>query len=98
MTTWVDATGYGQGDPRQRTPRTWEAKFAWLRVCVTRHMDFSPDTWLLRAHDVGLELVILSSRDLKDAQAEAVLLVRARLEQALAALPLRNKPRRRAKK
>jgi hypothetical protein len=80
MATWVDATSYSRDERGKIEPRTWEHRTRSLRVTVTRHRDCAPDVWLLTCHDVGISLLELKSRGLEEAQTEALVFVRKRLE------------------
>lgn len=82
---WKNVTSYSQGG-RDRTPRSWQAKFGRLRVSVTRHIDYGPKVWVLLCHDLGLERQ-LQSADVARAADEAIETVRALLNQMLCDLP-----------
>jgi hypothetical protein len=66
--------------------RSTEAKAGWLSIVVTRYHGLDPDRWFLRCHDIGIDLLQLAPRDLAGAQAEALEIVRQRLDQAMNAL------------
>ena len=55
-----------------------------LNVCVTRHIDHAHDAWVLRAHDIGIDLRELKSTDLEAAKQEALHIVRLKLQSMLA--------------
>jgi hypothetical protein len=72
--------------------RSFEAKVAWMTICVHRHIHYDPDAWLLTCHDLGIACHTLGSSKLPLAQAEAVRLIRTRLELGLAALSRAETP------
>jgi hypothetical protein len=83
---WKDVTSYSRDD-KERIPSSFETRAGDLRITVTRHIHYPPDVWLLSVAEYSrLNLIELRSRDLADAQAEALTLVRTRLHEALAAM------------
>jgi hypothetical protein len=78
---WKNITSYSQRDT-DRTPKTWEASFGKLRVCVTRHIDYPPDVWLLRCHGLGIERRLASPK-IEEAACQARAIVQSHLEQML---------------
>jgi hypothetical protein len=78
---WKNITSYSQRDT-DRTPKTWEARFGKLRVCVTRHIDYPKDVWLLRCHDLGLERQLASPK-IEEAACQARAIVQSHLEEML---------------
>ena len=78
---WVDVSSYSRDDVI-RVPKSFECNIqGTLRIVVTRHRHFDDDAWVMTAHNVGLsEPRALKSKDLKEAQGEALALVRGRVE------------------
>ena len=82
MLEFKDKSSYSQ-DETKREPTTWEASVLGLRLCVTRHIDYGPDVWLLKTYPALMPDRVLKSKEAVAAQKEAVQLVRLRC-QALA--------------
>ena len=55
-----------------------------MNVRVTRHIDYAPTTWILRADAVGIDLRELKSTNLEAAKQEALHIVRSKLQAMLA--------------
>ncbi len=73
-----------------RGGRTWRTGAGPTHVVVTRHIDYEAHDWLMRI-DRG-PLVRLTSRDLEEAKAEALGIVKRQCEATLAALAGRPSP------
>lgn len=85
---WKDTTSYSRSDNAQR-PTTWTARAGEIRISVVRGHINHPGAWVLIAEPFYHERELHVVDDLDDiagAQALAVQLVRARLEEALDAL------------
>ena len=72
-----DITSHSQGT-KDRTPRTWEAKIAGVRLTVTRPIHYAPDEWVARSHPSIIDMELLQSKDIAEAQDEAVELLASR--------------------
>jgi hypothetical protein len=81
---WTDVTSYSQG--ADKTPRTWDLELPWCILTVTRHIHQPQDAWIIRCPNFGVDRVA-ASKDLGDAQAELLVLVRLRCREILEALP-----------
>lgn len=83
---WGDATSYSRGD-RERIPRTWELPVSDVfKITITRHIHYSPETWLLYCPAIGISLTPCPSADLEEAKQWALDKVSLRLTRWLAAL------------
>lgn len=72
---WEDGTSYSQGQRGQVEPSTWEIKLPALgEVTVTRWLSNRED-WFLHCRQLNIREHLLSSKDLKDAQSEALKVV-----------------------
>ncbi len=69
-------TSYQRGG--ERVPRSWQYDAGGLKIVVTRHIHY-PGTWVLQC-EPWFALRVLESDDIKDAQAEALMLVREKVE------------------
>ena len=49
---WEDITSYSQND-ELRTPKSFEAAVGAFALIVTRHRDYSPETWLMHLSHAG---------------------------------------------
>ncbi len=81
---WNDISSYSRGQ-KDRTVESVETNAGWLRICVTRHINY-PGSWCLRCAAVQRDLVPLNAKDLEDAKAEALEIVRRQLAEASTAL------------
>lgn len=81
---WKDTTSYARGDKRE--PRTWRALAGPIAIVVTRHINYSPDQWLVSCDLLAPFPVALESRDLEDAKSEAIGLVRGKALEIVQAL------------
>jgi hypothetical protein len=80
---WKDETSYSRNETN-RIPRTWVNQSDWLKIVVTRHVDFEPDIWTLVANVGNLaQRVILDAREIESAKAEAMFRVRAEFNHGL---------------
>lgn len=86
---WHDITSYAQGTPAEkREPRTWEARFARVRVCVTRLHGVTADVWFWRINGaVVLGPNELRHRQLDEAKLEALTLATTWIESLRSGLP-----------
>ena len=83
---WKDATSYSRGD-RERVPSAWDIVSGALRVVVVSRHRLVPGQWVMHCHELRMDTVSLgvcSSQPAERAQAEAIKLVRARLEKLTA--------------
>jgi hypothetical protein len=65
-------------------PKTWEASIGLgIRLVVTRHIDYEPDAWIARSQPSILDMVVLQSKDIEEAKAEAVELLVSRCKQII---------------
>jgi hypothetical protein len=79
MSKWKDTTTYSRGDS-DREPQTWHLQLVAHRLCVTRRVHL--EGWFVD-HPLTL-LRPLKSADVKDAQIEALHLLRELLLEAIA--------------
>jgi len=81
---WVDTTSYRQGERvGQVEPRSWSLGTGNLsQLRVHQHIG-EPGTWFLTCFALGIEQRPLLSKDIKDAQAEALVYVAARVKDAV---------------
>lgn len=77
-TKWKDISSYSRGD-RDRTPHSWECKVAGIRLVVTRHIHHDPSDWLVRCGILPER--VLKSKDIDDAKAEALAMLRSAAQQ-----------------
>lgn len=83
MIQWKDTTGYSRDERGRVEPRTWEIQSGTVRIIVTRFL--RQEGWFLLCYEVGISNHFeLRSRDLADAQREAIAKVRATLANRLA--------------
>lgn len=81
MNKWVDKTSYSRGQRGKIAPDTWELKTMHIRLHVHRHIHYDPDVWLLSTVPSLFNNHELKSRNIEDAFAEAMSLVRGVCEQ-----------------
>lgn len=74
---WKDITSYSQGET-DRGPRVMVLVGHDVRVTVHRHRHYDPDVWLLSCHPF-FDCKVLNNKELEEAKAEAIELVRSRL-------------------
>lgn len=72
-----DVTSHSKSS-EDRTPRTWEAEIASVRLTVTRHRDYLPDEWIATSYPELVCMELLQSKDVIEAQNEAVELLSSR--------------------
>jgi hypothetical protein len=70
---WKDKTSYSQGDTI-RIPSIWEISGDFVRITVHRHIHYNADDWLLSSN-TGYDRHVLKSKELKEAQFEAINMV-----------------------
>ena len=80
---WDDVTSYQRGDT-ERVPRSWKYHAGGLKIVVTRHIDY-PGVWILQC-EPWFSARQLASDDAEDAKAEALVLVREKVEIVLSNL------------
>lgn len=84
MTKWRDITSYSRGE-NPKIPRTYDLELGALRIVVTRHFHYPPDVWTFYCREIGFtESVELKSRDITEAQKEALYRAQSRLVAMLA--------------
>jgi hypothetical protein len=84
---WKDKTEYARGE--REIPRHWEAQIGGkegLRVAVHRHAFADPGAWFLTCSELGMQRQPLAATEQRQAQAEAVMLIRQKLTGYLRAL------------
>ena len=85
MSKWKDVSSWGQSATEKdgSVPTAWEMQISDLRIVVTRHIHYSPDAWVLRTWPEILRTRVAGYRDVADAKAEAVSLLRKKLKELL---------------
>lgn len=83
---WKNASTFAQGTT-DRTPRVWELPLGWVTAVVHRHVHYPTDAWLLTCEPLGFKGYVLLATDIDKAKAEAIGLVRSRLQRCIDALP-----------
>lgn len=81
VSPWVDVTSFSQ-NCKDRTPRTWRAKFGRFDLVVTRHRDYEPDEWVCRCYGLW-ETKKLASKNLLEAACQAKAMLQVELETAI---------------
>lgn len=81
---WQDITSFSRGD-KDRTPKTWTAKFGAFKITLTRHIHYSPDQWVASSPGV-FHIRPMESKDLHEAASQAQGSLKAALEDALSAM------------
>ena len=81
MLAWKDETSYSRNETN-RTPKTWVAKVGSLRLYVTRHIDHGENDWLCSC-DPFFDIRMLESKEIDEAKAEAVVLLKHELERCM---------------
>ncbi len=81
MIEWKDRTSYSRSET-DRTPRSWHARAGMIEIAVHRHVSYAPDVWLLSCPPIADKLV-LTSKDIDEAKAEAVRYVKHQLYAAI---------------
>jgi hypothetical protein len=74
-------TSFSQ-NAKDRTPRTWKAKFGRFDLGLTRHIDYPSDKWVTYCHGV-IHQQAMASRDLGGAACQAKAMLQAALEDAI---------------
>jgi len=87
MAKWTDVTSYSRSDT-ERTPKTWELQLgSELRICVSRSINYSPNEWVMSARGVlDISQRVLKSKNITEAQAEALDYVRSAAASVLRSL------------
>jgi len=81
---WKDISSYSRKDT-DRTPKTWELKAAGMMIVVTRHINYSPDAWLMTCQPF-CEILEIGHGTADEAKSVAVEYVSKNLERCIAAL------------
>jgi len=78
---WIDTTSYRKGERvGQVTPRAWALGVGhFSQLQVHQHIG-APGSWFLTCIALGIEQRPLLSKDIKDAQAEALVFVATRVK------------------
>lgn len=86
MVEWKDASSWSQRDSKEvrSVPRTWTADIGKFRLSVSRHIDHEPDVWVLRCYPGLFSGVEAASKDIDEAKAQAVEMLRAICEDTVA--------------
>jgi len=80
---WTDETSYAQGD-KERIPRILVTPINGFKIKIHRHIHY-PDTWLLTAHDIGINDRDLKTDDFEQAEDRALRSIFSRLEKYVGA-------------
>ncbi len=75
---WKDISSYSREEKRTE-PKTFEANVYELRLIITRHIHYEPELWLFTCEPF-FDLAKLQSTKIDEAQAEAVHLLRLKME------------------
>lgn len=81
VSPWRDVTSFSQ-NAKDRTPRTWNAKFGAFNLVLTRHMDYAPDQWTAYCHGVFPQRA-MASKDVGEAACQAKAMLQVELETAI---------------
>ncbi|MBS1199190.1 MAG: hypothetical protein H6R18_2975 [Proteobacteria bacterium] len=81
---WKDKSSFSQGD-KVRTPKSFEARAGSLRITVTRHIHHDPADWVLIC-EPWFSQTVISTGTADEAKEAAVIAVRKKLAETLAAL------------
>ena len=81
VSPWVDVTSFSQ-NAKDRTPRTWKAKFGRFNLVLTRHRDYPSDKWVTSCHGV-IHQQAMASADLGEAACQAKAMLQVALEDAI---------------
>ena len=80
---WKDTTSYSQGERAKGVPpSSWGTTVAWLRISIHRHIHYEKDQWLLSTRPGIFDLHLLDSKEVEDAQKEAIKVIRKKLDVA----------------
>lgn len=71
---WKDVSSWSRSET-DRTPKSWEIRLGGILVFVTRHIHYAKDDWVLRCEAFFGDMA-LESKDIDEAKAEAVRIVR----------------------
>jgi hypothetical protein len=81
VSPWRDVTSFSQGT-KDRTPRTWCAKFGRFKVTLTRHIHHEPDAWVATCEGV-FDRREMASKDVREAACQAKAMLQVELETAI---------------
>lgn len=81
MNKWKDKSSFSRDD-QERTPNCFEARFGGFKLVVHHHIYYPKDQWLATCHPELFTRRELQSKDLAEAQREAISMLRAELEKA----------------
>jgi hypothetical protein len=81
VSPWVDVTSFSQ-NAKDRTPRTWRAKFGRFDLVVTRHRDCAPDEWVSMCFGIW-DTRKMASKSLREAACQAKAMLQVELETAI---------------
>lgn len=90
VSPWRDVTSFSQ-NAKDRTPRTWNAKFGAFSLVITRHMDYAPDQWTAYCHGVFPQRA-MASKDVREAACQAKAMLQVELETAISEILGANAP------
>ena len=80
--TWKDTSSYSKSD-KERIPKCFEVEFGHFKLVVHRHIHYPQDVWLASCHPELFRHRELKSKDLAEAQCQAVAMLQVELENAL---------------
>jgi hypothetical protein len=78
---WVDVTSFSQ-NAKDRTPRTWRARFGKFDLVLIRHIGYAPDQWTAYCDGVFPQRA-MASMDVREAACQAKAMLQAELETAI---------------
>lgn len=81
VSPWVDVTSFSQ-NAKDRTPRTWRAKFGRFDVVVTRHRDYAPGEWVSMCYGIW-DTRKMAGKSLREAACQAKAMLQVELETAI---------------
>lgn len=94
MPRMIKRITYSRPDPKLRewirdSDRIYYFHTECLRVCLHRHIDYSPEAWLVTCEAAGIVKTPLKERDLESAQTEAIDCVYDKLSASIRSLTVR---------
>lgn len=84
---WKDTSSYSQTD-KVRIPNCWDIQVGAFCVTVHHHIHYPKDTWLVSCRGLDVSQVPLNSKDISQAQPEALKYILGKMEDMRAALDL----------
>lgn len=79
---WKDISSFSQSD-KDRTPRTWRAKFGLFDLILTRHIHYDADAWVASCEPGVFGDTVMDSKEVYDAAAQAVAALQFKLKAAI---------------